>query len=157
MNHILIPTDFSFTSVNFAAQAARQIGGKCNVYLFHALDVPDSLIEVMHRTGLRSDSRLITEEHRIRCKKLKSEYPEIANIYMRIMYGSTLAAFRSFTEANSIDIIFLPESYKFRAVVRDSVDPTDWFRKAGIPVVIRDLTRKGSADAQVAKTSFTLN
>ena len=157
MNNVLIPTDFSFTSINYAAQAVRQIGGRCNVYLFHALDVPESLVDVMMRSGLRGDGHLITEELRVRCKKIKNEHPAIANIYMRIMYGSTLAAFRSFAEANSIDFIFLPESYKFRSVVRDSVDPTDWFRKAGIPVVIRDLAYKAEPGAHAARPTFTLN
>lgn len=156
MHHILIPTDFTFTSVNYAAQAARQIGGKCNIYLFHALDLPDNLLDVMQRAGVRGDGRLITEDIRVRCKKVKSENYGIANIYIRILYGSTLSAFRNFAEANAIDFIFLPEAYKFRSVVRDSVDPTAWFRKSGIPVIVRQSVI-GTVSNVTSTMSFTLN
>jgi len=157
MHHILIPTDFSITSVNLAAQAARQIGGRCNIYLFHALDVPDDLLDIMHRSGVRGDGRLITEDIRVRCKKVKSEHYGIANIYIRILYGSTLAAFKSFAEANTIDLVFLPEAYKFRSVVRDSVDPTDWFRKSGIPVIVRQPGTSKARNITSTVSSFTLN
>lgn len=157
MNHILIPTDFSFASVNYAAQAARQIGGKCNIYLFHALNLPDSLVDVMQKAGVRGDGRLITEDIRVRCKKVKSENYGIANIYIRILYGSTLAAFRNFAEANAIDFIFLPEAYKFRSVVRDSVDPTPWFKKSGIPVIVRQSVVASVVSPATAVTSFALN
>lgn len=157
MMNVLIPTDFSYTSLNYAAQAARQLGEKCNVFLFHALDVPDNLADTMSRVGIRADQKLITEELRVRCRKIKSNNPGIANIYMRIMHGTTLAAFRNFADANEIDLIFLPEGYQFRAVVRDSVDPTDWFGQSGIKVLIRDTSLQGSDEQHSQKPSAGLN
>ncbi|MBX2906349.1 MAG: hypothetical protein KF744_09955 [Taibaiella sp.] len=157
MNNILIPTDFSPRSVNDAADAVRNIGGRSDIFFFHALDTPDSLTEAMTRLGVRGDGRLITDDFRANCKKIKNDHWEIMNIFIRIMYGSSLAAFKAFADANAIDMIFLPEHYKFRSVSRGSVDPASWFSRSGIPVVSRNTVLQNELVFDVMRSSFTLN
>lgn len=97
--------------------------------------MPGSLMDAIGRSGIRNHSRLITEELRVRCKRAKSEQTNIANIFFRIMYGTTIYAFKNYIEAHDIDLLYIPEGYAFRPVVRESMDPTVWFRKSGLRVL----------------------
>ncbi len=135
MKNVLIPTDFTLNSLAHVSAAVKAIRGKCSIILFHAFDMPESLIDAMHRSGIKGHSNLITEELRLRCRKIKFENPSIADISFKIMYGTTIMAFRNYAEGNDIDFIYLPEGYTYKAVVRDSVDPTKWFKKSGIKIV----------------------
>lgn len=134
MTNILIPTDFTERSITFARHVAQSIPGSVNIYLFHAFEMPDSLIDAMHRAGLSSYNRLITEELRIRCKKAKSQQKNIQNISFRVMHGNTISTFRSFADALKIDFIAVPAGYKFIPVVKESVNPERMFRKSGLEV-----------------------
>lgn len=133
MVNILIPTDFSAASLDYIGQIAKVIPGKINIILFHALDMPQSLVDAMRRTGMREYGGMVTEELRLKCKRIKAENKNINNISYKLMYGSTLAAFNDYTESNGISIIALPPAYKFAAVVRESVNPKRMFQKSGLP------------------------
>jgi hypothetical protein len=157
LNNILIPTDFSLRSVNDAADAVRNIGGRSDIFFFHALDTADSLTEAIAMLGMRGDGRLVSDDFRAKCKKIKNEHWEIMNIFIRILYGLSLPAFKAFADANAIDMIFLPESYRFRSVSRGSVDPASWFSRSGIPVVSRKTVSQNELVFDMLKPSFTLN
>jgi hypothetical protein len=139
MVNVLIPTDFSLGSLDIAAQAAQAVPDKLNIFFFHAFDMPDSLIDAMIKTGARGHNRLVTEDLRLKCRKIKAANPVINNISFRIMYGTTVALFRNFAEANAIDLIVYPENYRFVPAVRESIDPARMFLKSGIKVM-RSLT-----------------
>ena len=141
MTNVLIPTDFTVQSLDLVSAASQQVPGKINAFLFHAFDMPESLIDAMRRTGTNSPDNLITEELRLRCRQIKALNPMIANISFKLMYGSTVAVFKHFADANNVEAIALPAGYKFTAVVRDSVDPTRMFLKSGI-ALIRDFDPK---------------
>jgi len=141
MTNVLIPTDFSVSSLELINLAAQSMPGKMNVYLFHAFDMPDSLADAMIRTGGNGHYSLVTEELRLRCKQIKTANANISNISFRIMYGTTVSAFQNFAEANEINTIILPEEYFFIPVVRDSVNPERMLKKSGI-TVIRSLNNR---------------
>lgn len=135
IKNIIIPTDFSQYSLDVAAQIAQAIPEKHNIFLFHAFDMPDSLLDAMKRVGQSGHSSLITEELRIKCRQIKTKHKSINNICLRIMYGNTIAAFKNFAEADKVNLIVLPTAYKFVPVVRESVNPERMFRKSGIQVI----------------------
>lgn len=144
MKNVLIPTDFSYASLELIARAALTMKGRFNIILFHAFRMPDSLIDIVSRHSIHHHGDYITEGLRIRCKKLKAAYPNIGNISFRIMYGSSGSAFEHYAEANDIDLIIWPEEHEFVPVNRDSVDPSKMFKKSGIEIV-RELKSKREA------------
>lgn len=143
MKHILIPTDFSLQSLELVSLTARAVADRINVVLFHAFDMPDSLLDALRRTHNGGYNSFITEGVRVKCKKLKAAHSNINNISFKYMYGTTMAAFRNYAEANKIDMIVLPEGYSFVPVVRDSVNLVKIMRQSGIEI-LSDLTPHSS-------------
>lgn len=135
MKKILVPTDYTQRSIDLAARAAKAIDTKIDIYLFHAFEMPDSLMDAMTNTH----HNLITEELRVQCKRIKGQNANINHISFRALHGTTSVAFRNYAEANEIDLIVLPPEYKFIPVVNKSVNPLHMFRKSGIPI-LSDLT-----------------
>jgi len=149
MTNVLIPTDFTTQSLDLIPAAAQQVTGKINVFLFHAFDMPDSLVDAMNRTGLSSHHNLITEELRMKCRQIKNQCPDVANISFRLMFGTTAAVFRNYAEANDIHVIIYPAGYRFTPVVRESVNPDRMFLKSRISIV-RNLTGRAKSATQEA-------
>lgn len=143
MKNILIPTDFSASSLDFIGQIAQNSIGNINIILFHAFDMPQSLMDAMRRNGMRNYGNMVTEELRQKCKKIKSENRNLNNISYKLMYGTTSMAFDNYAEANDIDAIVIPPGYQFTPVVRESVNPKRMFQKSGLPVAgsIEELKR----------------
>ncbi len=135
MTNVLLPTDFTTDSIATVKGAVKAIPGKLNIFLFHAFDIPDSLVDAMQRAGRRGHSDLITETLRLKCKQIKAAHPNISNISFRVMYGTMTTAFKNFAEANKIDTIYIPKDHKFAAVVRESVNYDRMFKKSGIQIV----------------------
>lgn len=133
MDNILIPTDFSAASLDFISQIAKVIPGKINIILFHALDMPKSLLDAMRRTGMGEYGSMVTEELRLKCKRIKAENKNINNISYKLMYGTTPTAFNDYTDTNGINMIAVPPAYQFAPVVRESVNPKRMFQKSGLP------------------------
>lgn len=144
MTNVLIPTDFSLQSLDMAAATIQHLPGKLNIVMFHAFDMPGSLIDAMHLGGFRN-SNIITEELRVKCCQLKAENANIASIRFQFMYGNTVTVFRQFAEANAIDLIMYPDK-NFGSVLPESVDPHRMFLRSGVKV-IRDLTPRAIASA----------
>lgn len=134
MKNILIPTDFSPGSLDMIATVAAGADAKVNVILFHAFDMPVSLVDAMVRTGANGHYSMVTENLRVKCRKIKTTNQMVGNISFRFMYGTSAALFRNFAAANRLDMIALPENYFFVPVVRESVNPQHMFKKSGIPV-----------------------
>jgi hypothetical protein len=131
MKRILVPTDFTLHSIDLAALAAKAIDSKVDIYLFHAFEMPGSLTETI-RYGYGT---LMSENLRIKCKKIKTQNSNISNISFRPMYGTTDAAFRNYAEANQVDLIVLPQGYKYNSVNSRSVNPVRMFRRSGIGIL----------------------
>ncbi len=157
MRNVLIPTDFTDNSIQFARHVARSTTDRINIYLFHAFEMPDSLIDAMHRVGLNSHGSLITESLRISCRRAKMNNSNIQNISFRVMHGSTVSAFRNYAEALDIDYIAIPEEYRFVSVVKESVNPETMFKKSGIKMIDRFSTEKETklTEKPVNKYSFS--
>ncbi|MES2702243.1 MAG: universal stress protein [Bacteroidota bacterium] len=134
MTNVLVPTDFSLRSLDLVGFAAKSIPGKLDFFLFHAFDMPDSLLDAMHRVGFKGHGDLITEDIRLKCKKLKAEHPAIGNIAFRIMYGTTVSVFKDYARANGIDVLVMPAT-SFVPATRESVNYESMFRKSGLRII----------------------
>ena len=142
MVNVLIPTDFSPASLDRAAIAVRVMEERHNILLFHAVDMPDSLREALSKAGINSYSAWINEAIRLKCKRMKAANNLIGNISFRVMYGTTVAAFKGFAEANAIDTIIIPAGYSFSFTLRESINPLQMFHKSGIKLY--DMTNDAS-------------
>lgn len=158
MKNVLIPTDFSATSLDLVATVARAMPCNINIVLFHAFEMPDNLRDAMHLAGTSEHSALMTEALRLKCRKLKTAHSNISNISFRVMYGTTVHAFENYAEANDIDTIVWPEVYTFMPVLRNSVDPSRMFTRSGIELVRRFDGRKTATipKTQTGKTDNTI-
>ena len=138
MTNILVPTDFTPSSLKLAENALKSGNyGRCNLVLFHAFELPSSPFDMLGTASQRDPScTLMTEHFRQACKQLKDDHPrQINKIVVRSMAGNTRAVFRNFVEANDIDVIYCPEDYYFTPVHPRSIDPCYLFRKSAVPVV----------------------
>jgi len=154
MTNVLIPTDFTVQSLDLVSKAALRLPGKLSIFLFHTFDMPDNLIDAMHMNGIKNHNNLITEELRLKCRQLKADHANISSVCFRLIFGTTVAVFKNFAEANDIDLIIYPTGYKHVSVVRESVNPERMFLKSGVKV-IRDLSAINNAPRkQVALPVF---
>jgi hypothetical protein len=133
--NILIPTNYTLTSVEAAAIAVQQIEGRFNVLFFHAFSIPVSSSEVVLPVNVANQHGLITERLRQKCKRIKQQNKQIGQIFFRPMYGSSIAIFRSYLLYNSIDFILLPPAYQHMPVLKESIDPQPLFDERIVPVV----------------------
>jgi len=134
MNNLLIPTDFTTSSVQLATKAVRTLKERTNIVFFHAFELPyfynDTLSSQPPYVGLMND-RL-----RQACRQLKDQFPDlIGTITFRFMRGNTNALFRNFIEANNITMIVCPVDYFHKKVHEDSINPTPFFRRCKLPLL----------------------
>lgn len=143
MANILVPTDFSSTSLKLAEQALNcTTDMKVTIILFHAFEQTDFPFELLRPGYKHPSAELMTETFRMACKQLKDDHPQrISKIIVRCMNGDTRAMFRNFAEANDVDMIFCPEHYVFAKAHKQSVNPVNLFVKCGLPL-IKEIARK---------------
>jgi hypothetical protein len=155
MANILIPTDFSPASLQWADRYLRsEETVRHNLVLFHAFDLPASPHDLL---GAKDPScELMTEAFRAACVQLKEKYGNaIGKIVVRCMQGNTKALFRNFIDAQDIDLIYCPDDYVFSRVHARSLDPTSFFRSAGVPLVKNTARRR--EDSFVLSTAFQVS
>lgn len=137
MTNILIPTDFTETSLQLADQALAAVDVKqVNIILFHAFEQPSSEFDLLNPFRQRPYSDLVTENLRHACKQFKDRHGDrVQKIYFRFLEGNSIPLFRNFIDANEIDVIYCPDSYVPVKASRLSVDPRRLFQKSSTPVI----------------------
>jgi len=135
MKNVLIPTDFSIASLNGIEKAVTALNNQpCNIILFHAFQMPYFHNDLFARRGSLPYGDLLNDNFRNACRQIKQQFPkQIKGIHIKHLYGSTAAVFRNFVDANDIDFIFLPESYVYTPIHKDSINPINLFKKSGTP------------------------
>lgn len=143
MRNVLIPTDFSLTSLELVEKTAQCLAGESlHITLFHAFDIPFFVTDMVRPSALPYHD-LLTEPFRQACRRLKHQFPKtIRSIAIRHLYGNSNAVFRNFADANDIDLIVCPDYYVFRAVHPQSVNPESMFRKARVPLLKTFIPRR---------------
>lgn len=137
MKNVLIPTDFTTDSLHLVHKAAETLrGGKCNIVLFHAFNLPDDIIDLMFISREKIYKGLITDEFRNQCKKMKNlHFETIHSINVKYMYGATLRLLKNFIDANKIDSIVLSDNLQLLMPHKYSYNPVSLLKKSGIPVI----------------------
>jgi len=143
MRNVLIPTDFSIDSLQLVERTVAAFKDQSmNIILFHAFDLNCQAPDRLGNSTRIPYAHLLTDEFRNACKRIKTANARtVQNIHIRHLYGSTVAVFRNFIDANDIDMIICPDHFVFNAVTPQSINPVKLFKKCGIPV-ITELARK---------------
>jgi len=137
MKTILIPTDFNAHAVPMLrGLLANFINEPVKIILFHSYKLTDSIPELLMLSRRTAEYGQIPEAFHKACRNFKAENADIIHsLRIEYCYGSTIAAFRNFAEANEVDAVFYPEGYNFHKISRYSLDPAILLGKSGLPVI----------------------
>jgi hypothetical protein len=137
MKTILIPTDFNPHAVPMLRGVlANFIDEPVKIILFHSFKLTDSITELLMLSRRTAEYGQIPEAFHKACRDFREENRgTIQSLRIEYFYGSTIAAFRNFAEANEVDAVFYPEGYYFNKISSYSLDPAILLSKSRLPVV----------------------
>lgn len=124
MKTILIPTDFTVHSLDIiVATVEKYKNERLNIVLMHGLTMPDSIMDLMLLSRNNDRYKLITREFENACLIIKNKYASVLEqITIKFMHGNSRAMFRSFLDANKVDMIVYPQDYLLCKACESSID-----------------------------------
>ena len=140
MKTLLIPTDFNLASLNcIPGLIQRYSPQKVEIILVHMMKVTDNIGELLMLSRRSSEYRHISEDFYKACYKLKQQYTgNINNIRIEFFYGSTVAVFKNFLEANEVDAIVMFENYDYQMLNKNSTPPALLANRSGYELIYAD-------------------
>ncbi|MEN0053712.1 MAG: hypothetical protein AAGC65_08585 [Mucilaginibacter sp.] len=136
MKTLLIPTDFTYQSLQSIPEIAQQYyPQKVNIMLVHMLKITDSISELLMLSRRSTEIRQIPDNFYIRCRDLEKDYSHlIERIHIDIFYGSTIAVFNNYLDAHEVDGIVPPHS-NYQLLFKNSIDPEVLIDRCSIRVI----------------------
>ncbi|GAA3979130.1 hypothetical protein [Mucilaginibacter dorajii] len=156
MKTLLIPTDFTQQSIQGIPELAQQFyPQKVKIVLVHMLKITDSISELLMLSRRNVEYRQIPDNFYKRCRELETKYSHlINNIGITFFYGSTVAVFNNFLEANEVDAIVRPHD-NYQLLFKNSIDPEILIKKSGIEVITKPETQGTLATIVVNEPELT--
>jgi hypothetical protein len=155
MKTVLIPTDFELASLKYLPEVTnRYYPQKLNIVLVHMIKMTDSITELLMLSRRRTEYKKITPEFLKVFNDFKTNHSDvIENIRIEFFYGSTVAAFKNFLEANAIEEVINVTNYEFKLPTKQSIDPTALINKCGQKTINIDFSaiKKPSVTATKVK------
>jgi hypothetical protein len=158
MKHILIPTDFTITSLKLINAAVEQYKGETlKIYLIHALE-PDASISGLLFFKKRSKANFLYSDSFLEaCEMLRNKYcSALKDIQIEFYFGQTNAYKKNFLEARKIDAIILPLNYKFERCSGDSRDAFEVWKQKFVPVQYHSLSELPMPHSILAESKASL-
>jgi len=149
MKTLLIPTDFNPESLNCIPDLVqRYFPEKVEVILVHMMKITDNIGELLMLSRRSSEYRYISEGFYKACAKLKQQHANnIGNIRIEFFYGSTVAVFKNFLEANAVDAIVMLEDYDYRMLNKNSTEPALLANRSGYELIYASCNESAAATA----------
>ncbi|GGH21834.1 hypothetical protein [Mucilaginibacter phyllosphaerae] len=136
MKNILIPTDYQAASIDCIHAVCRKFKGEeLNLIFVHVFKLSDSFSDVITLSRRSREYEKVGDDFYRYCNVLRAQYPQIQNVKIEFLYGSTLGMFKNFIEANEVDMVLDNEGYQFNPIHAYSVDPALLIQRAGLPVI----------------------
>jgi hypothetical protein len=137
MKNILIPTDFSIRSLSYVHSIiAQHPYEQVNIIFMHALEMPDSLFDLITYTRNSRHTELITADFQDGCEIIRNKYSSaISQLKVEFFHGNTNAAFRNFLQAQNIDLIIQTADLEYNTPSKRSYDPAKLISKCKYPVM----------------------
>jgi hypothetical protein len=125
MRTTLITTDFRLASTKVLdALLLDHPKETFRIVFFHAFKLSDSISDLLLLSRRSRDYEQVSDSFYERLNKYKADYGhQIQSIGIEYFYGSTVAAFKNFMEAHSIDCIASDSQYAFEPLNKYSIDP----------------------------------
>lgn len=134
MKTVLIPTDFSLGSLNVAKTVIEkyaQNNSKVNVLMVHAVDISDSITDLLFFSKGKMLSQLSDTPFKEGCSVLRNGFSEHLNsLRVDLFTGFTQSSFNAYLHANQVDTILYAEPKLFQRTHKSSVDVHRFFSKA---------------------------
>lgn len=134
MTNILVPTDFSFQSLEIVDQIVRIQQKPVKIFLLHMVHLPTDISELLFlkKTNLQ---RHVPNEFSQAMHALKDKYPEqLSGIELKLHYGTHSAVFNGITDNLRIDEIYLLNDYSYTLPLPDSANMIRMINRSDIPV-----------------------
>jgi len=137
MKTLLIPTDFNVKSLNcIPGLMQRYDPQKLNIILVHIMKITDNIHELLMLSRRSAEHQHISPEFYNACTLLKREHANsINNIRIEFFYGSTVAVFKNFLEANEVDSIVMLEDYQYAMLNKNSIEPAILVNRSSVNVI----------------------
>ncbi|NSL88326.1 hypothetical protein [Chitinophaga solisilvae] len=154
MKNILIPTDFSIRSLGYVhSVAAHYPHETVNIIFMHALNMPDSLFDLITYTRNSRHIDLITADFKDGCEIIRNKYASsVHQLKVEFFHGNTRAAFRNFCLAQNIDVIVSPMDHEYHLPSKRSYNPSKLIASSKYPLLKTPLlsTRKVVAKSTIS-------
>ncbi|WP_083257047.1 response regulator transcription factor [Arcticibacter eurypsychrophilus] len=95
----------------------------------------NTISDLLSLSKRNREYELISDEFYQRCDQLKKEHPEIKNLKIEFLYGSTLNLFCNFLEANEVSHILDVSDHAVNKLNKSSIDPSILIKRSGLPVI----------------------
>jgi len=136
MKTVLIPTDYQASSLDSVHAVCRQFKSEeLSLVFVHVFKLSDSYAELLMLSRRSREYEKVSDEFYRYCNVLRAQYPQIKNIRIEFLYGSTLSIFKDFIEHNEIDVVLKSDDYAFASIHQSSVDPELLIKRSGLPVI----------------------
>ncbi|MBL7719454.1 MAG: hypothetical protein JNL72_11500 [Flavipsychrobacter sp.] len=130
MKKILIPTDFSISSLNVIHSVVEQFSEPVEIVLFHGVYVANSISDLLFMSK-KVTSTYITNDYNDACQVLKNKYSSQIKVMKTLFfYGNSPLAFNDFVEANNVDCIIYNDQHKYKETYKYSIDTIPFIRKS---------------------------
>lgn len=149
MKTLLIPTDFNLKSLDcLSGLTQRYYPQKVNIILVHMLKITDCAQELQMLSRRLAEYQHISDAFYNTCTKLKQKHANSINsIRIEFFYGSTVAVFKNYLEANVVDTIVMLENYDYRLLNKNSIEPALLVNRSGLPLLYIDYNQPLNAEA----------
>jgi hypothetical protein len=136
MQIILIPTDFKASGFDCIPALCSQVKGEELKLIFvHVFKLSDSISELLMLSRRNREYAHVSDEFYNNCTQAKRMYPQIKEMKIEFLYGSTVSMFRNFIEANEIDAVLDPADCAVGKINKNSIDAALLIKRSGLPVI----------------------
>ncbi|MCD6069108.1 MAG: hypothetical protein K0S33_3934 [Bacteroidetes bacterium] len=139
MKKILIPTDFSPCTITLVEKLKEQYDEEFQVLFTHLFYLPDGIQDLLFGTYRLKEYQFVSREFQLsyaRCMQPGSSDPTQVKVPVRFFYGHTLAFFKNFLAANTIDLIAYSENEPVKKLNSSSMVPLfPILKKCGVPLL----------------------
>lgn len=133
---VLVPTDFSVTSLNALRLALeqRQDDQPVDIVLMYAEWLDDSISELLFYSPKKRIESLKSEVFEEALTILQNRFENrINSIRIELFHGYNTRAFHNFAQANQIDQVFALQDYPLKPAKR-GFDPIPLIKKSNLPI-----------------------
>ncbi|RYD55986.1 MAG: universal stress protein [Sphingobacteriales bacterium] len=162
MKHILIPTDFTIKSLQAVKAAADHFHDeRIKITLFHLLELPFGIGDMLFRLNSHKNSKLIDADFTNACQIIQNKYhSSIESIDTVFGQGSTVSYLSNVLDGLDIDLIFLQQNLKLTQPDKRSINVVPMLYKTNYKIIevagaqLSEKVNFSIADLLVQSTSF---